>query len=560
MVDYEAEIKGMIEKATGFKDAILEAPKNPEMGDYAFPCFVLAKETKKNPAVIAKELEMKVIPSEGIVKIEAAGPYLNFFVDKTGIIEGTIKAVLKEKDKFGSSNIGKGRKALIEHTSVNPNASPHLGRARNAMIGDSIVRILGFQGYKTEAHYFVNDIGKQIAMLAIACRGNENVTFKKLLDIYIEISKKAEEEPEFEKEVFEMLNKLEAGDEKTKEEFSRVVDICIEGQKKIFQDFGIKYDFFDHESKFLWDKRLHDVLDKLEKTGKLFVDEDNRKVLDLKEFKIPMENPVLVVTRADGTSLYPLRDIVYHIEKLGRAKDNFVVLGEDHKLYFMQLSAALKILGYDAPKVIHYSFVLLNEGKMSTRKGNVVLLEDFMKEAKEKAEAEIKKRYEDADADDIEEKAKMIGYGAVKYSVLKVSAEKNVIFDWETALNFEGDSAPYIQYSHARIASVLAKFDGKLPSDAEFSKLSDKEEINLAVKLGEFTKVVMKAAEDLKPHIIANYASELAQRFNEFYHKCPILQAEDDELADARIMLAAATKQVLKNSLFLLGIDAPERM
>jgi len=560
MADYEGEIRKIIHKLTKLDEEkiILEVPKNPEHGDYAFPCFILSRETGENPVHKAKELAALIKPSGNVISVSHVGPYINFKVNKTALIGETIKNIFKEKDEYGSAHSGKWKKALVEHTSVNPNASPHVGRARNAMIGDSIARLLKFEGYKTEVHYLVNDVGKQIAMLVIGCAGRKDVTFHNLLDIYIEISKEAENNPEIEKQIFEKLNKLENGDKKVRQDFENVVKICIDGQKEILEEFGIKYDSFDHESVYLWDKKTQKVLDKLGKTKKIFTDEEKRIVLDLKEHDIPMETPVLVLTRADGTSLYPLRDLAYNIDKLSMADHNYVVLGEDHKLYFAQIAAALKMLGHEPPKVIHYAFVLLNEGKMSTRKGNVVLLEEFMKEAKDKAKFEIKKRH--GDVHNLEELSKVIAYGAVKYAILRVSPEKNVVFDWDSALSFEGDSGPYIQYSHARIASILAKYEKKVPQNADFTWLKDAKELALANKLADFQNVVSKAVQDLRPNAIANYACELAQRFNEFYHTCPILQAPSREILEARLALAAATKQVLRNALYILGIDAPDKM
>src|SRR3989338_7235386 len=559
MSQYIGEIKETLHKATGLgtEEIALEVPKNPEYGDYAFPCFILAKRLKKRPDEIAIGLASKMHASGNITEIAAAGPYLNFKVNKSGLAADIIAEILKKKDQFGSNGLGKGKNALIEHTSVNPNASPHVGRARNAMIGDSLARILRFEKYKVEVHYFVNDVGKQIAMLAIGCRDRKNVDFKSLLDIYVQMSGEMEKNPEIEKEIFAMLKKIEEGDKKTKDEFEKVVEICIVGQKKIFSEFGIEYGHFDHESKYLRSKKTAETLGKLEKTGRLFTDEENRKVLDLKGFDIPMENPVLVLTRADGTSLYPLRDLTYHLEKAEKSENNFVVLGEDHKLYYQQIQASMKLLGIEAPKVVHYSFVLLNEGKMSTRKGNIVLLEEFMEEARKKAEQEIRKRH--GEVAHIAELSRAIGYGAVKYAILKVSPEKNVNFDWDSALSFEGDTGPYIQYSHARIASILAKHGKKPKSDIDAKLLTKKEEAAIVTKLAAFNETISKACEDLKPHIIAGYASELAQRLNEFYHNCPILQA-DGKTMEARLALALSVKHALKTCLNLLGIEAPEKM
>ncbi|MBW2980047.1 arginine--tRNA ligase [Candidatus Woesearchaeota archaeon] len=552
---FEKDIVKAIKKEVKLKEVKLIKPK-PEFGDFSFPCFVLAKELKKAPNEIAKDLAGRIKSNNLIVKVQAVGPYLNFFVNKGKSSEIVLKKIIEEKDDYGSSKIGKGKKALIEHTSINPNASPHVGRSRNALIGDSLTRILKFLGYETEVHYWVNDVGKQIAMLVLGCKGKKKVTFKDLLKIYVEINKKVEKNPELEKDIFELLNKLEKGDHEIKKRFREIVDICVKGQLEIINDLGIDYDAFDYESKYLWSKELPKILKKLESTGKLFKDEDDRLVLDQEGYKLAMRTPVLVLTRADGTSLYPLRDLAYTIEKLEKGKDeNIIVLGEDQKLYFDQVKAALELLGYKAPQVVHYSFVLLKTGKMSTRKGNLVLLEDFMKEAVEKAKKEIKKRHEKIS----EENAKKIAYGSVKYGILRVSPDKNVVFDWETALSFEGDTGPYLQYAYARICSILRKYGKKIENKADLSLLKEDSEAELIKKLNEFPNIVNNVTTHLKPHLIANYLYELSQSFSEFYHSCPVLQAEE-ELKKARLLLVSCVKQVLKNGLYLLGIDVLEKM
>mgnify|MGYP001597132107 CR=1 FL=1 len=552
MDEFKDEIIKFLKKEAKLENIELETPPSPEMGDYAFPCFVLAKEWKKNPNDIAKELSQKFRPTKLVNEIKVIGPYLNFFVSKNKIAQDTIKIILKQKNKYGSANVGKNKKILLEHTSINPNASPHVGRARNAMIGDSIARILRFQGYKVEVHYLVNDVGKQIAMLVLGAEGRKNIKFDDLLNVYIEINKKMEENPELEKQAFELLNKLEKNDKETRKKFENVVKICIDGQTKIFSELGIKYDVFDYESKYLWSKETEKTLKRMEKTGKLFIDGFNRWVLDQKGYGLGVKVPVLVLTRADGTALYPLRDITYHIDKISKC-DNIVVFGEDHKSYSEQIFAALKELELKPPKAVYYSFVLLQDGKMSTRKGNLVLLSDFMKEALSKANEELKKRYGKSD----EQSAKAIAYGAVKYGILRVSPEKNVIFDWEHALSFEGETSPYIQYAYARISSILAK--GKLNSKADLSLLKENEETELIKLLSHFPETVLKAVNDLKPHLIANYIYSLAQKFNEYYHKHQVLKAEE-KVKDARLLLISAARQVLKNGLNLLGIDVLERM
>ncbi|MFH0868518.1 MAG: arginine--tRNA ligase, partial [Candidatus Woesearchaeota archaeon] len=429
-----------------------------------------------------------------------------------------------------------------------------VGRARNAMIGDSIARILRFQKYNVEVHYFVNDIGKQISMLVLAARNKKNPKFDELLKIYMDIAKKVEENPELEKEVLDILFKLEEGDKKIKSEFKKIVDVSIKGQTAILSELGIKYDKFDYESSYLWSRKTHDALKLLEKTGRFFFDKDNRFVLDEQGFELGMKVPVLVLTRGDGTSLYPLRDIAYALDVAQKDK-YIVVLGEDQKLYSEQINAALLLLEKKPRKAVYYSFVLLEEGKMSTRSGNVVLLEDFMSEALNKANGELKQRYKKID----NKAAKIIGYGALKYAILKVSPEKNVIFNWQQALNFEGETAPYIQYAYARISSIIKKNKNTLPKKADFSLLDKKEEIELIKKLAAFPQIVEKVSNELRPNIVANYAYELAKQFNEFYHIHNILK-EEEKIKKARLLLVNCVRQTLKNSLNLLGIDVLERM
>jgi arginyl-tRNA synthetase len=554
---FKSAIIKILKEKSGLERIELETPPNQEMGDYGFPCFALAKELKKNPNEIAQELCRKIPLNNIIKKVKVVGPYLNFFINKETLAKEVLLDVIKRKERYGSCVIKKS--VLVEHTSINPNASPHVGRARNALIGDAIARLFRFNGCKVDVRYFVNDVGKQIAILVLGAKGKKEIEFNDLLKIYIQINKEIEKNPKIEKEVFQLLNKLENNDKIVKERFKQIVDVCINGQTKIFSELSIKYDHFDYESNYLWKKQTRDVLKKLERTKKLFTDEEGRLVLNQEEFDLAMKNKVLVLTRADKTSLYPLRDLAYTIDKLHRCSENIIVLGEDQKLYFEQIKAALSLLGYNPPKVVHYSFVLLKEGKMSTRKGNLVLLEDFMRQSRQKAKAEILKRNKKIAKKELEELSRIIGYGALKYSILKVSPEKNVTFDWQSALSFEGESAPYIQYAHARICSILRKHNKNVNQGINFSLLREGKETRLIKQIVDFPAIVQESLTCLKPHVIANYLYELAKVFNEFYHSCPILR-EKEELKNARLLLVSCVRQVLENGLNLLGIEAPDHM
>ncbi|MEK6890602.1 MAG: arginine--tRNA ligase, partial [Nanoarchaeota archaeon] len=531
-------------------EAIIEIPPNQEMGDFAFPCFILSKTLKKNPVEIALEVSRTLSKKKlnGIDKIENKGPYINFFIDKNILVKEVLSKALNED--YGKQK--QAKKILIEHTSINPNASPHVGRSRNSIIGDSIVRILKFLGNKVEIHYYVNDVSKQIAMLALIYKKGDK--FSDMLNNYIEITKNLEKNPELEKKIFKLLEQFEAKDKNTVKLFNEIVSICVEGQKEIFDKFNIKFDFFDYESKYIG-KPSEDLLKKFEKTGKLFKDKEGRMVLDLSHTPLirKMKAPMFVLARSNGTGLYGLRDIAYTIDKLDKVKNstksrNIIVLGEDQKLYFEEIAESLKLLGYSFPEVVHYSFVLLQTGKgnvkMSTRRGELVLLEDFYRETIKHAESEVKARKTKGDP-------KKIALAAIKYAMLKNDNDKNIIFSWENSLNFEGDSGPYLQYSYARASSILRKSKSKKSTKYEIPKLNPTE-IALIKKINEFPVILEDASNNLNPSIIANYSFQLSQTFNEFYQKNRVIDSEDEVF---RLKLVEAFRNTIRNSLYLLGIE-----
>ena len=517
----------------------IEIPPSSEMGDYAFPCFFIAKELKQDPHQIALEIREKIgEPSLDFEDIQTSGGYINFFLDRKDFARKLLKEILKKKENFGKFDIGNGKKALIEHTSTNPNAPPHVGRARNAIIGDSIVKILSFLNFKPEVHYYVNDVSKQIAMLVMG--DADKLEFKDMLKRYIKISKNAEE---FQDQIFFLLRQFEDGDKKTVAKFNRITKTCLKGQKDIFSELGINYDVFDYESDYI--KKSKKILIELEKTKKLHKDKEGRLYLDQKNthLKKMMKSPVLILTRSDGTGLYPLRDIVYTIDKMKSSKENIIVLGEDQKLYFLQLKEALNILNQQAPKVVHYSFILLNKKgkskKMSTRKGSVILLETFLKDAFNKA------------------KNKKIGISAVKYSILKNSPSKMILFNLQDSLKFEGDTGPYLLYSYARASSILKKVKTQKNKKSFVIMDLSKNEIDLVKKLSQFPEVVLNSYNNLNPSLIANYSYQLAQVFNEFYHGSKVIGSKEESF---RASLVEAFRYVLKNSLNLLGIETLEKM
>jgi len=527
---------------------LIEIPPDSKLGDYAFPCFALSKQLNKDPKQIAGDIVKKIKKTKEIEKIQQAGPYVNFFINKKIFADKILKEAVGES--FGRTGKKKKEKILLEHTSVNPNASPHVGRTRNSIIGDSIKRILEFQGHKVETHYYVNDVSKQVAMLALNFKPKDN--FDSLLKKYVEISKKIAKNPALEKKAFELLHKFEHKDKKTLALFKKIVDIAVKGQRDIFSSIGINFQYFDYESRYI--EPAKKVLKEFEKTGKLFKDKERRFILNQKGTPVEgkMKFPYLVLTRSDGTGLYPLRDLAYTIEKCKKAR-NIIVLGEDQKLYFEQIKQALILLKKPHPEVVHYSFVLIKgKGKMSTRRGEVVLLKEFIKEAIKKAEEEVKKRKTKGNA-------RKIGIGAIKYAMLRNENDKNITFNWEQALNFEGDSGPYLQYSYARASSILRKAK-QHPSKTKINIREIKDiEYKLIKKISEFPQVIASAEKNLSPNLVANYSFQLAQLFNEFYHSCPVIKAEKS-IQDFRLKLVDAFRKTIKKSLNLMGIDVLEEM
>ncbi len=556
------ELAKTLDFPVGDIHARLEQPPSSDMGDVAFPCFFLAKEYKKAPPKIAEELQEKLSAagSQMFSEIRGAGGYLNFFLAKDKVLKLFYDIAIG--DLLIDDSEHQGQSVTIEHTSVNPNASPHIGRARNAMIGDASVRLLRYLGCDVTVHYFVNDIGKQIALLAYCTKDKGEISFNELLSLYVAANEELKSNPELEKEVFEILNRMESGDQKVFADFARIVDICIKGQTAIFNEFGIYYDIFDYESRYVQSGRTAEVLSLLEQTGRLFADEEGRLILNLEEFQINPENPYLPLTRKDKTSLYPLRDICYNIDKVNeKSARNIVVLGEDQRLYGRQINAALTLLGYDEAEIINYSFVLLPDGKMSTRAGQVVLLEDLMRDTVEFARqtiAEHRGPAETSRPDNVESLPKQLAYGAIKYSILKCGNEKNVIFDRETALNFQGDTSVYIQYSYARIQSLL-RGEKESGSSNAITSLTHPLEWEVIKKLLSFHQVLAVISQDFNFVTLCAYLYELCQLFSRWYKECTIKNAAGD-VKLARLFLAAEVAKVIKDGLGILGIEAPERI
>lgn len=556
MTDFKEYIKkSLVSVSKSLGNINIVRPPKSDMGDYAVGCFTLNINGIEKPNDKANYLKSQLnIDPNYISRVSVIGPYLNFTINREKLAAETIKYILEEQEKYGSSKSGIGKDLLIEHTSINPNASPHIGRSRNSIIGNFLVNLYKFEGYNVDVHYFINDIGKQIAMLLIGIEEKNNlssVTFEDMLSIYIEISEKSKVDPDIEKKVFEYLYQLENGNENVRDKFRKITDICVEGQRRVFNKINIRWDIFTHESDFVFDSRTSEVLDKLKKTGRLKEDESGRYYVDLTGYNIPTKSPVLILTREDKTSLYPLRDIAYTIHKISLNSDNnFIVLGEDQEVYMKQISAVLDILGYKSPELISYSFVLLNGDKMATREGKVVLLEDFIEEAQNKIVASFEERHVELDS----EKTISLAASCIKYNILNVNRKRNVNFNLDEATNFQGNSAMYLLYNYARICTILDKAGDE---DINTSYVEFKEDLEylLISSLYDFPEVISNAVSSYEAVVIANYLYEISQKFSKYYEMIPILLEDDSIVKNSRIALLRCTKIVLENGMRILGIE-----
>ena len=468
----------------------------------------------------------------------------------------------------------KGLKVVLEHTSVNPTGPIHVGRARNPILGDSLVRIMRKAGYEVSSEFYVNDVGKQVVMLAWgvlnipeegtggtekeqAEGGDSEKPDHEFVRFYQRANELYEKDPQVKDEVDLMLQRYERGDAHLINEVSAIVRTMLDGMLASLGAINVTLDRFVWESEFLRNDRVRGVVEDLRKS-EWCREDDGALYLDISSFVPGQEK--YYITRADGTSLYTVRDMTYHLDKFGRCDLAINVLGEDQKLGMEALKVGLKLLGSDkAPENIFYSFVSLPEGRMSTRKGVVVYLDNLVEEALERAMGEIRKRRSDLGQKEMEAIARVVGVGAIRYNIVRVQAEKSIVFRWDEALSFEGNSAPFVQYAHARCHGILKNVEGPAGGAPDHSRLGHPNEKALVKVLSRFPWIVGECAEMRKAHTMASYAYGTASAFNLFYRDCPVLQTEE-KLRRPRLALVESTKIVLRNALDLLGIEAPDSM
>ncbi|WP_244985952.1 arginine--tRNA ligase [Anaerosalibacter bizertensis] len=566
MIDFKNEvvkiISGLDEKLDEKEImSLIEVPPSYEMGDYAFPCFKLAKIFRKAPNLIAEEISNKIQENSYFEKIENVGPYVNFFIDRAVLAETVLEEIKDEKERYGSSNIGKDKTVIVEYSSPNIAKPFHIGHIRTTIIGHALYRIYSFLGYDTVAINHLGDYGTQFGKLIVAYKkwGDRSVIEKdpinELLKLYVKFHEEAEKEPSLDDEARKWFKKLEDGDNEATELWKWMREISLEEFNKVYDMLGIEFDSFTGES--FYSDKMPKVVEELQNKG-LLVKSEGADIVDLEPYNMP---PALI-RKSDGSTLYITRDIaaaIYRKENYDFYK-NIYVVGSEQKLHFDQWRKIIDLMGYDwAENCIHVPFgmVSLEDGTMSTRKGRVVFLEDVLKKAVEKTTGIIEER--NPNLENKEEVAKQVGIGAIVFQELFNSRIKDYVFSWDKTLSFEGETGPYVQYAHARANSLLRKGEFSVEDEIDYSLLKREEEIDIIRLLYDFPNIIVNSSEKNEPSFITRHITEIAKNFNRFYHNCPILNEEED-LRKARLHLVYATKLVLNTGLLLLGIEAPDKM
>ncbi len=568
MINYNELIAEKIANATQLdKNEIMtyiEIPPKSDMGDYAFPCFKLAKVLKKSPVMIATEIREKISPDEYIEKIEDKAGYLNFYINNEQLVKEVLSEINTEKENFGKSNEGNGKNIVIDYSSPNIAKPFHIGHLRTTLIGSALYKIYKYLGYNTIGVNHLGDYGTQFGKMIEAYKmwGTEyDLTedpINKMVDMYVRINNLCKEDEQVLENCRENFRLLENGDKYCTDLWNQFKDLSLKEFDKIYDVLDVKFDSLNGEA-FYADK-TDEVIKILEEKGKL-TDSEGAKIVDLTDAGI--ETPC-IIQKANGSTIYATRDlaaILYRARTYDFDKCLYVVAYEQN-LHFKQIFEVAKYLVDEkyakGLKHISYGMVQLPTGKMSTRLGNVVKIEDLINETIEKAKEIITAKNPDLENKD--EVAKKVGIAAIIFNTLSTTNTKDQIFDWNTALNFQGETGPYIQYTYVRTKSVLEKV-GRVPelSEVDFSQLTDESSIKVLKSLYAFQETLEMAAEKNEPAILARYLIEVSQNYSNFYNDNKVL-VDDEKVKNARTYLTYAVGVVLKTGASLLGIKMPDKM
>ena len=539
-------------KANNFPELPIE--KNPIQGDLSVICFPGAKSLRKSPHEVAKVVS-ELISSVNLVKeVYVVKAFCNVVLDWEEILENIFNEINSESYGRG---ITKQESILVEHTSANATGPFHMGRARNPIIGDSVARLLRYSGYNVSTEYYVNDTGRQAATVAFGIKhyeaGNSDKEDHKLVECYRKASSELKSNEAIKSKIYKKMELIESGDVEALAEVKDAAEKMLSGMKSSLKRLNAEADSYFHESDLILDGSVNRVIESL-KESVISVEEEGAFYLDLQDKNIAGRNQKFFYTRNNGLSLYTTRDIAYHLNKFDRFKRALNILGEDHKLQSNLLNIALDELNSRKPDNLFYSFVNLPGGKMSTRAGRVVYLDDMMDQIVKSSLDRLK----DVEMTNEQKKilSEKIGIGSLRYNVLKVQPEKGFTFSIDDALSIQGDSAPFAMYSHARMSSILRKYGDKIP-DLIIENDLVKSEIDLIRFMSKWPQTVESAVDKLSIHMIPNYIHQLSSKFNNFYRDCKVIGDINESL---RINLVSASKRILFDALEILGIEAPERM
>lgn len=537
---------------------LLEQPKSSDLGDIAFPAFSLAKIERKAPQAIAADIAEKIDASH-FEKVVATGPYVNFFLDKSKISDHVIKSVIEAGADYGQQDEGQGANVTIDLSSPNIAKPFSVGHLRSTVIGDAISNIYKKMGYNTIKINHLGDWGKQFGLLMVAYKkwGSKEAVeanpIDELLKLYVRINAEIENDPALDEEGRLWFKKLEDGDPEATELWQWFRDESLVEFNRIYKLLGVEFDSLNGEA--FYNDKMDEAVQILEEKG-LLKESKGASIVELDDVNLP---PAMI-KKSDGATLYITRDIataIYRARTYNFVK-NIYAVGQEQSNHFRQLKAVLKKMGFDwSDDMIHVDFGLVtkNRQKLSTRKGNIILLEPTLQEAISRAKAQIEEK--NPELENKEEVAHAVGVGAVKFYDLKTDRRNGYDFDLEAMVSFEGETGPYVQYAYARIQSILRKANFTPSADATYS-LSDPESWEIIKLLQDFARVVKRAAENYDPSLIAKYAINLAQAFNKYYAHTRILDESPER--DSRLALSYSTAVVLKEALRLLGVDAPEKM
>ena len=566
-MDFKEHIIDKITEITGLDRATaenaVETPPDESMGDLAFPCFPLARVLHKAPPAIAAELAEKLSGDEYIEKAQAQGGYLNFFFNREKYVADTVTAARNAGESWGKSDIGAGKKVLVEYSSPNIAKPFHIGHLFSTAVGNSLAKIYAYLGYDVVSLNHLGDWGTQFGKLISAYkRWGDRATIEKdpineLLKIYVKFHEEAEKDPSLEDEAREYFKKLEEGDKETTQLWQYFRDISLVEFKRVYDMLGVKFDSYNGEA--FYSDKMDEIVEILRDKG-LLTESDGAQVVDLSELNIPP----CIILKSDGATIYATRDIAAALYR-HRTYDfykNIYVVGIPQSLHFKQIFAVMDKAGWEwskGCKHVGFGLVKLPGKAMSTRHGDVVFLEDVLNESIDKTREIIKKN--DSKVQDIDDAANKIGIGAILYTFLHSSREKDIVFSWDTMLDFEGESAPYCQYGYARGRSILRRAADIDYSDADITKASSDEAYTLVKQLAAFGDAVKDAADKKEPFYVNRYVTNLVKLFNKFYTTNPILKDDVDiEIKKARLALVDAVTVTIKSSLGLLGIETVESM